>query len=442
MKQEKVLQNIRWIVLCKAAQALIQFALGMLTARYLGPSDYGLMSYAASVTAAAIPLMQLGLNMILVREYVDRPEAEGEILGTSLVMNLLSAALCIVGIAAFSCVANSGERTTILVCILYSISLLFQAPEMVQYWFQAKLLSKYASVAMLCAYFAAAAYKAYLLLAAKDIRWFALAHGVEYAVSGCFLLIACRRLGAQKPSFSRKTAAALFSKGKHYILAALMTAGYGSAGGIMLKLLRGERENGFFTASLTCLAVAQFVYYAIIDSARPVILESKKSDPKGYETYLSRLYCVIFCLALAQSVVFAALAGPIIRILYGAPYLPASAALRILVWQIPFAYLGAVRNVWILAEEKYPYLWRIHGIGALTNIALNACLIPRWGACGAAAASVAAQIMMNFVTGFAIKELRPGNRLLLAGIRPAFVRDTLRELIKHLSGGLPWKTQR
>lgn len=430
MKYGKVLHNIKWVIVCKAAQALLQFVVGMLSARYLGPSDYGLIGYAASITSVAIPVMQLGLNMILVREYVDRPEREGEILGTALVINLISAALCIAGIMAFTFAANCGERTTILVCILYSTSLLFQSLEMVQHWFQAKLLSKYASLAMLCSYLVVSAYKICLLIGAKDVRWFALSHAVEYGVSGCFLLLAYRRLGTQKLSFSAKTAAALLSRGKHYILASLMSVGYSSAAGILLKLLSGERENGFFSASLTCLAVAQFVYYAIIDSAQPVILESKKSDQKQYETHLSRLCSVIFYLALCQSMAFAVLAKPIIRLLYGADYLPAVPVLRILIWQIPFAYMGAVRNVWILAEEKYPRLWRIHLWGSLTNIALNLFLIPSFDACGAAVASVLAQIVMNFVTGFAMKDMRPGSRLLLAGLAPGFARNTLRELIK------------
>lgn len=430
MKQQKVLHSIKWIVLCKALQAILQFALGMLTARYLGPADHGLIGYAASVTSVAIPVMQLGLNMTLVREYVAHPEQEGNILGTALMMNFVSASGCTALITAFAAVANGGEILTMQVCILYSVSLLFQALELVQHWFQAKLLAKYASLAMLCSYLVVSAYKVYLLLAAKDVRWFALSHAVEYAISGAFLLLAYRKLSTQKLSFSLKTAAALFSKSKHYILAALMTAACGSMAGILMKLLAGQKENGYLSACLTCLAVAQFVYYAIIDSARPVILECKKHDQKQYETQISRLYCVIFYLALAQSVAFAIFARPIIRLLYGAEYLPAVPVLRILVWQIPFAYMGAVRNVWILAEEKHVYLWRIDFWGVLTNAALNLCLIPAWGARGAAAASVLTHIVTDFVIGFAMRAICPNNRLLLAGLHPGFARDTLRAFIK------------
>ena len=54
--------------------------------------------------------------------------------------------LGIAGVAAFAGIANRGEKETVIVCVLYSISLLFQATEMLQYWFQAKLMSKYVAV--------------------------------------------------------------------------------------------------------------------------------------------------------------------------------------------------------------------------------------------------------------------------------------------------------
>ena len=69
--------------------------------------------------------------------------------------------------------------------------------------------------------------------------------------------------------------------------------------------------------------------------------------------------------------------------------------------------MGAVRNVWILAEEKYSRLWIINLCGAVSNILLNLCLIPLWGARGAAVAAVAAQIIANFIVGFIMKGFAP-----------------------------------
>ena len=82
MFNRNVFNNAKWIIGCKIIQSLIQLIVGMLTARYLGPSNYGLINYAAAVVAFAVPVMQLGLQSTLVQEYVERPKEEGQTLGT------------------------------------------------------------------------------------------------------------------------------------------------------------------------------------------------------------------------------------------------------------------------------------------------------------------------------------------------------------------------
>ena len=90
MKENRVFNNAKWIVVCKFAQSVLQMIVGMISARYLGPSNYGLISYAASVAAFAIPIMRLGFDATLVREYVEAPDNEGEIAGTSVALNIMS----------------------------------------------------------------------------------------------------------------------------------------------------------------------------------------------------------------------------------------------------------------------------------------------------------------------------------------------------------------
>ena len=99
----------------------------MFCARYLGPSNYGLINYASSIVSFAIPIMRLGFDAILVYELIESPDKEGEILGTSLIMNIISSVVCIGGVTTFVLFANSGETETIIVCVIYSISLFFAA---------------------------------------------------------------------------------------------------------------------------------------------------------------------------------------------------------------------------------------------------------------------------------------------------------------------------
>lgn len=430
MKENKIFTNAKWIILCKIAQSLLQLLIGMLTARYLGPANYGLINYAKSVVAFAVPFTQLGLNATLVRELIDTPEKEGEIMGTSLVMGLVSSLSCIVLVAGFVSVANRTEPVTIAVCILYSISLVFQAMELIQYWFHSKLQSKFPSMMMLCAYVFVSAYKIFLLVSGKSIYWFAVVYSIEYGIIALSLLVIYRSQSKQRLSVSLSMAKRLFSKSRYYILSSLMVTLFQNTDHIMLKTMAGDVENGFYSSAITSASVCQFVYAAIIDSARPVILTAKKSDSLKYEKNISRLYCVITYLALAQGVGFTVFAQLIVKILYGAEYLPSVPVLQILVWYIAFSQMGRIRNIWILAEEKQKILWKINLLGALMNIAANACLIPIWGAKGAALASLSTQIFTNLILGFLLKPIRHNNRLLLKGLDPRILTELLQQCIK------------
>ena len=426
MKKRDVLKNAKWIVGCKIIQSVLQLVIGMLTARYLGPSNYGLISYAASLTAFAVPVMQLGLRSTLVQEYVNHPDEEGRILGTSLVMNLVSGLACMIGVVSFAAAANPGEAETILVCLLYSTSLFFQAIEMIQYWFQAKLMSRYPSVVMLLMYFVVALYRVLLLIQQKRVFWFALTHSIEYGLVGIALLLCFRRLSDQKLGFSLELAKQMFSKSKYYIVSGLMVTIFQNTDHVMLKLMVGDVENGVYTTAVTCAGLTQFVFLAIIDSARPMILASRNSNRDRFEAELSELYSLILYLALAQAVCFVILAKPIVLCLYGNAYAEAIPVLRIVVWYVAFSCMGMIRNIWILAEGAQSVLWIINLSGALFNIVLNAALIPYMGACGAALASALTQFFTNFIMGFILKPIRPNNRLILRSLNPRLAVEFLK----------------
>lgn len=411
-------------------QALLQFVVGMLSARYLGPSNYGLINYASSLVAFAVPIMQLGLNSTLVQEYIQNPKKEGEIVGTSLAMNLVSSVACVIGVTAFSMVADAGEPTTILVCALYSTSLIAQSIEMLQYWFQSKLLSKYSSLAMLCSYAVVSAYKIYLLASGKSVYWFALSHAVEYGVGAALLVVAYRKVGEQKLSISLQTAKNMFAKSKYYIIAALMVAAFNSVSGILLKLLIDERENGFFTAALTCTGVTTFVYIAIVDTARPVALEYRQKSKEMFEKCISSIYSLTLYLSVAQAIVFTLFGKTIIGLLYGTEFLPAIPVLQIHVWSLAFSVMGAVRNVWILGEEQHNMLWIINLCGAIVSVLVNLLLIPVWGACGAALAAVITQIFTNIIMGFILKPIRRNNYLLFKGLNPKLIAEMIAIITK------------
>lgn len=421
MTENKVFKNAAWIIGCKVVQAVFHLVVTMISARYLSPSGYGLINYAASVTAFLLPVMQLGLNAILVHELLNRPTEEGETLGSAVLMAFLSGIMCVFGVFAFTSIANVGETETIIVCTLYSCLLITQSMELLQYWFQAKLISKYASMVMLFAYVVVSAYKIGLLISGMSIYLFALAMALDYLIIGLSLIVIYNKMAEQKLKVSKKAIFRLFNKGKYYIASALMTTFIAQSDKIIMKIICGDSEVGYYTGAFQCAIMTNFVFGAIIESARTSILESKMRNDGNFETNMKRLYSLTFYLSLLQNLAITLFAPIIIGIVCGSDYTASINILRIVVWYTSFSYMGAVRDVWILAEGKHKYLWLINLTGAIFNFAMNLILIPRLGGIGAAIVSVTTQFFTNFLVGFIVKPIRQNNKLIIESLNPKYL---------------------
>ena len=407
LARNKVVKNAAWIIGVKVVQAVVNMLIAMLTARYLGPSNYGQINYAASLVAFFTPIMQLGLNGTLVQELVNHPECEGETMGTAVLMNIASGLLCVVGLIAFASLSAVGDTETTVVCALYSISMLMEAVHILQYWFQARLLSKYTSLAMLAAYVIASIYQVFLLVTGKSIYWFAVSKVLDIAIIDVILIRMYHRCGGKRLVFSWDTGRSLLKKSRFYILANMMVVIFAQTDRIMLKMMIDDAATGYYSAAVACASLTSFVFSAIIQSMHPVILENYKSDRDAFERSLTTLYSIIVYLSVVQCIFIAGLAPFIIRVLYGEAYALAVRPLRCIVWYTTFSYIGSANWVYIQATNNQAVLWKMNVVGAVANVILNYAMIPVWGIEGAAIASLLTQIITNIGSCFIFKTLRP-----------------------------------
>lgn len=426
--KNKIAINAGWIVLCKIIQAVLNLIVTMIMARNLGPSNYGLINYAISVVTFFVPIMQLGLNSTLVNEFVINPDDEGKIIGTSFVLSSISSIFCIIGIYGFSIIANKSEKQTTIVCLLYSTQLFFYGLEMIQYWFQSKLYSKYTSIVMLIAYAIVAIYKVYTILFLKSIYMLALAETVNYCIISLVLIIIYKSLNGKKIVPSLKQAKKLFSRSRYYIVSTMMVMIFNQTDKVMLKLMANDAATGYYSAGVTCATMTSFVFVAIIDSFRPTIFEAKLKSQTLFENRMTSLYTIIIYFSLLQSLAITLLAKPIIYIMYGKKYFNSINALRIIVWFTTFSYLGTVRNIWILAEEHQKYMWVINFSGALANVIINYILIPPFGIIGASVASLITQVFTNVIIGYIIKPIRQNNHLMIRALNLSNFYKNLKDL--------------
>lgn len=428
LSENKIIKNASWIIICRVMQSVLSLIISMIAARYLGPGNFGLINYASSITAFVVPLVRLGLNSVLVQEIVSNPDDEGKILGTSMVMGCISSLLGVIGCTAFAFIVNRGEQDTLIVCFLYSISLFFQMMELIQYWYQANLLSKYTAVTSLVARFIISVYRIYIIIVGKTIYWFAIVNALDYFIIAVVLIVIYRRKSKNKLCFSTDYAKSLISKSKHYILSDMMVAVFGQTDKIMLKLFQGDEASGFYSAAIVCTGMTTFVFLAIIDSMRPVIFQAKKNSEEDFRKYMTMLFSIIFYLALTQSLFITVLSKPIVGIIYGPAYAPTVLVLAIITWYSAFSYTGPVRDIWILAENQQKYLWKINLSGAVLNIIGNLILIPYLGAVGAAIASVLTQVFTNFILCFTYKPIKPMGSIIVDAMNPKIILNLLKKL--------------
>lgn len=417
MLNNKILKNAGWIVGEKIIQMLISLVVSLLTARYLGPSNYGLINYATSFVTFFASFCTLGINSLLVKELVDRPEKEGEVLGTTLVMQGVSSLLSAIAIVSLVSIIDRDEPTTILVVALSSLGVVFRVFGTFNYWFQRHLKSRFTAVATLVAYIATAVYRVVLMISGQDVTLFALATTVDHLALAVVLFIFYRKCEGQRLGFSWGYGRELLNRSKHFILSGMMIAIYGQTDKLMLKHMLDVSQTGFYSTAVAVNGMWGFVLWAVVNSMYPAVMEAYKSgDEQLFNKRNRQIYAIVFYVSMAVAVVFNIFAELIIRILYGEAYMPAAMPLRIVSWYTAFSYLGSARNPWIVSKNRQKHLYKISAVAAVGNVILNYFMIPAWGANGAALASLITQLCTGFILPFLIKDLRENAVLMLEGI--------------------------
>ena len=412
----KEIKNAGWLIGGKMAQMVLSFVISILTARYLGPGNYGVVNYGQAYVAFFTAFCTLGINAVIIKDFVDHPDEEGTAIGTTLVLRAISSFLSAIMIVSIVSILDAGEPETIIVTALCSISLLFQIFDTFNYWFQSRYQSKVTSIASFVAYFIVSIYKIILLVLKKSVKWFAFSTSLDYIAIAILLLFAYRKYNGPKLSYSTNKARELLGKSYHYILSSMMVAIYGQTDKLMLKQMMDSSEVGYYSIATAICMIWVFILQAIIDSLFPTILNLYGKDEKAFIRKNKQLYAIVFYMSMAVSVLFTVFGGFVISLLYGETYMPSVGPLRIATWYTAFSYLGVARNAWVVCNDKQKYLKYLTFGAAVVNVLLNLLLIPVLGASGAALASLITQISTSILLPYAFSGMRENAKMMIDAI--------------------------
>lgn len=410
--------NTFWIIFGHIYQIAINLVVSILSVRYLGPSNYGLINYAASFSSLFTAFCTLGIDEVMVNELITKPQKQGKLIGTAIVLRICSSVFSVITICLIVYALNPGETLTFWVTLLYSFGLVLQSLEVIKYFYQQRLMSKVTSLLTMIARTIVAVYKILLLVMSKNVLWFAASNIVDHGVFGILLALCyCKhKEPGQGLRCENSLASELLKKSHHFILSGLMVALYGQMDKIMLKHLMDEAQVGFYSVATTVNNYWPFILTAIIESARPVIIELFGKDQELFKKRLTQLYSAVIGISVIAAVGISVFAKPIILLLYGDGYMSSVDALRIVTWSTAFSYLGVARSLWVVPNGQQHFEKYLAAIGAVCNATLNYLMIPVWGICGAAIATLITQIVTNFFCGVFFRPLRENMQLMLKAL--------------------------
>ena len=378
---------------------VVSLFVGIYVARYLGPERFGLLSYTLSFVFLFSSLASFGLDDILVRELVQNPEKRKDLLGSVFWLKVCGALVMGTAIALVLKYKVEDQQTYWMIALI-TFGFLFQATNVVDFYFQSQVQSKFAVRAQVIQLILTSLFKIYLVLAKAELVWFAFALMLDQAVVAVLFLLVYHWQIEWFPFFSFRwiQAKKLMRDAWPLIFAGMVVSVYMKIDQVMLKEMLDTKAVGLYAAAVKLCEAWYFVPGVVAASLFPAIIEARKKSETLYNERVQKLYDLMVWTSVAVALPTSLVADWVILILYGANFQEAADILRIYIWAGVFVTLGIASSKWLVAENLQRYLFYRTALGALLNVGCNFWLIPIYGIKGAAFATLVAQGTVGFVS--------------------------------------------
>ena len=404
----KYFANTSWLLGERILRMIVSLFVGIYVARYLGPERFGLLSYSLSFVFLFSSLASFGLDDILVRELVQRPEQRNNLLGTVFWLKVCGTIVMGFTIAMVLHFKSEDEQTYWMIALI-TFGFLFQATNVVDFYFQSQVQSKFAVRAQAIQLLISSIFKIYLVFNQAELIWFAFALMLGQAVVALLFLLVYRWQIEWFPffSFRWKQAKKLMRDAWPLIFAGMVVSVYMKIDQVMLKEMLNTKAVGVYAAAVKLCEAWYFVPTAVMASLYPAIIEARKKNESLYEERIQKLYDLIIWGSVVVALPTTLLADWVILTLYGPDYQEAADVLRIYIWASVFVSLGIASSKWLVAENLQRYSLYRTALGAVLNISCNFWLIPIYGIKGAVYATLISYFIVAYVSlGFFKKTRR------------------------------------
>lgn len=387
---KKYFFNTGWIAIARFTTLIISFLTLTIMARYLGPENYGKLSYAQNFVALFSSFAALGIDQILYRDLVAHPEKETELLGTAFLMRLVFGAFTLIATIITAIILNEDSILNWMIAIM-TMTFLFQPFGVISHVFNARVLSKYGAYITIGIAFLIPGLKLLVVFFNKGILFFSVIVAIEaliYSIAYIFIYQKFLKHSIFSWRFSLSTLISLLHDSWPILLSSIFGYIYARIDQIMIQQYIDSSAVGLYDVAVRLTELLGFLPGIIIASLFPAIINARKTDLLEYKKRLRALAELCLTVSFFSALTLYLLAPFIINLLLGDNFAGTVGIIRVYVWST----LGTISIILIqqyfIAEKHYRSFLFFSILGSVINIGLNATFIPLYGTIGAAYATL------------------------------------------------------
>ena len=369
-------RNVKFL----AASQLITWTMTLLwtlvVPRELGPGGMGTIMAAWSVTGILGVVLGLGTRNYLVRASVVEPEEQGRLVGTALVLRVISAPIVLVAAIAYGQIVNWDRSAQIALLLSAAAQICVQIAEPMQASFQALERMEYLAYSDVLNKSAQGLLGIVVVLAGAGVIGVMTCWFVVTAVVVVLDLYWLRTLLHIDLHTNLARMARLARESLPYWAFGVFFMVYLWIDFVMLSLLTTTEEVGWYSVPTRLFQTLMFFPVVVATAFLPAFV-------RGYEDGGDRLRRsaqapveLVLLLSLPICAATAILADPLIHTLYGSAYAKSVPVMVILGLCIPPMYLNIMMaQVLIAMNRQASWTWVMAGT-VVVNPLLNLALIP------------------------------------------------------------------
>lgn len=381
--------NMSWMFGGRMFLLLVSFFIGAWVARYLGPENYGILSYSIAFVGLFGFVASFGIDRILNRELIQTPEKRDELLGTAFRLKLIGGTIAFC-LAFVSVLIFQTNHLIQLLVVLFSFTFILQSINVISNYFNAEVKSKNNIRAMVVATIISSILKIIVILLGEGVIWLIIIYVLDSLWQGIGFIRAYKHYGLKIRSwkFDNTLAKVILKNSWPLMLAEVAGFVYLKIDQVMIGSMLGNYKVGIYAAAVKLVEVWYFVPGIICTALFPAIINAKKTNINLYKNRLKNFYILMAIVPIIMAIPISLLAKPIIQIIFGNGYLESVLILKIYIWSSIGLFLSMAVVQYLMSENLVKIIFWLNFLAMIVNIILNLILIPTFGIIGSAWATL------------------------------------------------------